>query len=108
MQEKQIHGKIARNVRFMLTRVSSLSARMGKKHIRLPCGTLSDWSVNAMTKEVSEYFREQYGKASFRVVPGHWPDFKSKEEVDKWLVMMQKIRDFFINKNNRERESNDD
>lgn len=56
-----------------------------------------------MTKEVSEYFREQYGRASFRVVPGHWPDFKSKEEVDKWMVMMQKMRDFFIDKNNRER-----
>jgi hypothetical protein len=49
MQGKQIHGKIARNVRFMLTRVSSLSARMGKKHIRLTYGTLSDWSVKAMT-----------------------------------------------------------
>lgn len=60
-----------------------------------------------MTKEVSEYFRDKYSKASFRVVPGHWPDFKSKEEVDKWMVMVQTMGDFFIDKYNRERESND-
>ena len=38
-----------------------------------------------MTKEVEEYFFERYEKCGFRVVPGHWPDFKSKEEVDKWF-----------------------
>jgi hypothetical protein len=68
---------------------------------------MSDWSVKAMTKEVSDYFREQYGKASFRVVPGHWPDFATKEEVDKWLKMVQAMGDFFIDKYNQERESND-
>lgn len=61
-----------------------------------------------MTKEIYDYFSEQYGKASFRVVPGHWPDFKSKEEVDKWLKMVQAMGDFFIDKYNRERERNDD
>lgn len=35
--------------------------------------------------EVEEYFWERYKKASFRVVPGHWPDFQSKEEVDTWI-----------------------
>lgn len=60
-----------------------------------------------MTKEVSEYFRDKYSKASFRVVPGHWPDFKSKEEVDKWVEMTQKMVEFFSNKYKQERESND-
>jgi hypothetical protein len=57
-----------------------------------------------MTKEVSEYFREQDGKASFPVVPRHWPDFKSKEEVDKWLEMVQRMGYFFIDKYKRECE----
>ena len=60
-----------------------------------------------MTKEVSEYFRDKYSKASFRVVPGPWPDFKSKEEVDKWVEMTQKMVEFFSNKYKQERESND-
>jgi Lar family restriction alleviation protein len=50
MLEKQIHGKIARNVRFMLTRVSSLSVRTDRKHTRLTYGTLSDWSVAKMAE----------------------------------------------------------
>jgi len=33
--------------------------------------------------EVAAYFYEKYEKASFRVVSGHWPDFKTKEEVDE-------------------------
>jgi hypothetical protein len=41
-------------------------------------------------KEVEAYFIEQYKKASFRVVPGHWPEFKSKEEVDKWIAIYKK------------------
>lgn len=38
--------------------------------------------------EIEEYFFRQYEKASFRVVPGHWPTFKSKEEVDRWLGLL--------------------
>jgi L-arabinose isomerase len=38
-----------------------------------------------MNQEIETYFAEQYKKAKFTVVPGHWPDFKSKEEVDKWI-----------------------
>lgn len=40
---------------------------------------------------VNEYFHEQYKSADFRVVPGHWPDFKTKEEVDEWLDTMSRI-----------------
>ena len=47
-----------------------------------------------MTDEVWKYFLERYRKCDFRVVPGHWPDFKSKEDVDKWIQFMEKLSDF--------------
>ena len=42
-----------------------------------------------MTNEVQKYFLAKYQKASFRVVPGHWPDFESKEQVDEWIHGMK-------------------
>lgn len=42
-----------------------------------------------MKKEIEDYFFEKYKKAKFRVVYGHWPDFKSKEDVDKWFSFME-------------------
>jgi len=41
--------------------------------------------------EVMAYFFERYEKASFRVVPGHWPDFQTKEEVDEYIDATEKI-----------------
>ena len=46
-----------------------------------------------MTDDVSQYFCEQYRKCDFRVVPYHWPDFKSKEDVDKWIQSHEKLSD---------------
>ena len=46
-----------------------------------------------MTDEVWKYFLERYKKCDFRVVPGHWPDFKSKEDVDKWIQSNEKLSD---------------
>ena len=46
-----------------------------------------------MTDEVWKYFWEKYRKCDFRVVPGHWPDFKSKEDVDKWIQSNEKLSD---------------
>ena len=46
-----------------------------------------------MTDEVWKYFLERYRKCDFRVVPGHWPDFKSKEDVDKWIQSHEKLSD---------------
>lgn len=40
-----------------------------------------------MEKEIEQYFYEQYEKCGFKLVPGHWPDFKTIEEVDKWFRM---------------------
>lgn len=44
-----------------------------------------------MTKEVEEYFLEKYEKSKFTIIPGHHPDFKTKEEVDKWIKRMDSI-----------------
>lgn len=46
-----------------------------------------------MTDEVWKYFWARYRKCDFRVVPGHWPDFESKEDVDKWIQSNEKLLD---------------
>jgi hypothetical protein len=48
-----------------------------------------------MTSEVLEYFKREYEKSNIRVVPGHWPDFKDKDHVDKWIKTMESIFDIF-------------
>lgn len=45
-----------------------------------------------MTKEVEKYFKEQYQKEKWRVVPGHWPNFESKEHVDRWIKLMRSLK----------------
>ena len=45
--------------------------------------------------EVMTYFFERYERAGFRVVPGHWPDFKTKEEVDEYIDATEKIMEAF-------------
>lgn len=44
-----------------------------------------------MTDEVWAYFQERYTNSEARVVPWHWPDFKSKEEVDEWITLLSDI-----------------
>ncbi len=43
--------------------------------------------------EVRKYFHEQYAKINIQVVPGHWPNFQTKEEVDKWIKHMKKLEE---------------
>lgn len=38
---------------------------------------------------LEEYFYSEYQKQDIRVVPGHWPDFQTKEEIDKWIEGLQ-------------------
>lgn len=45
--------------------------------------------------EVRKYFHEEYAKINIQVVPGHWPNFKTKEEVDKWIKCMKKLEEHF-------------
>jgi hypothetical protein len=54
--------------------------------------------------EIEEYFYAKYEKASFRVMPGHWPDFLSKEEVDLWIKECEEDTAFIFNKRNNKRE----
>ena len=48
-----------------------------------------------MQKEIEEYFFEKYKNSSVKVVPGHWPDFESKEHVDEWMDTMERIKKVF-------------
>lgn len=50
-----------------------------------------DFGVDSMTKEIEKYFIEQYMKQYVRVLPGHWPDFKSKKEVDEWIYLINRV-----------------
>ena len=57
-----------------------------------------------MTDDVSQYFCEQYRKCDFRVVPCHWPDFKSKEDVDQWIQSNEKLSDAIFEDESEEDE----
>lgn len=41
--------------------------------------------------EIEDYFVEQYKKTGIRVVPGHWPEMKTKEDVDRWINFLLAI-----------------
>lgn len=45
----------------------------------------------AEREEARKYFIEEYQKQDFKVVPGHWPDFATKKDVDKWIDMQNNI-----------------
>lgn len=57
-----------------------------------------------MREEAKLYFIEEYQKQDFRVVPGHWPDFATKEEVDKWIEFQKSL----MEANNELFEEDDD
>jgi hypothetical protein len=45
--------------------------------------------------EIKKYFFERYSAQDILVVPGHWPDFKGKAEVDEWLDCLRRIQGIF-------------
>ena len=45
--------------------------------------------------EVYKYFIEKYKDCKVRVVPGHWPDFKTQDEVDKWIDFNNRMPEIF-------------
>jgi len=47
-----------------------------------------------MDKDVEEYFCEQYAALGLKVVPGHWPDFKTRGEVDLFIEDMKEMAEF--------------
>lgn len=48
-----------------------------------------------MTNELKNYINEKYKPASFSVVPGHLPNFKSKAEVDEYFETTEAIMEVF-------------
>lgn len=54
---------------------------------------MSDYIIK--DDDVREYFHQEYSKINVRVVPGHWPDFKTIKEVDRWIQHMKKLEDSF-------------
>lgn len=57
-----------------------------------------------MKDDLSAYIKEKYKKSSFRVVPGHLPKFKSKEDVDDYFEEMEMIMEAFCDKPKEETE----
>lgn len=51
-----------------------------------------------MNSEVKKYFINQYRQAGFVIVPGHWPDFENKKQVDDWIDKMNTIKNCIITK----------
>lgn len=39
--------------------------------------------------EIDEYFWEKYNKCGIKVVPGHWPVMTTKEDVDRWIGLLE-------------------
>lgn len=43
--------------------------------------------------EIEDYFWYQYENCGIKVVPGHWPAMNVREDVDKWIGVISKMRD---------------
>ncbi len=41
------------------------------------------------------HFVEECKKQNIRVLPGHHPDFSTKEEVDEWIAFRNSLRELF-------------
>lgn len=52
---------------------------------------MTEKDAAAQKAEVMAYFRKRYSEAPFSVVPGHWPDFKTKQDVDDYIDATLKI-----------------
>lgn len=49
-----------------------------------------------MEKEVRKYAEERIKESKIRMVPGHYPKFDSKEQVDQWLKICEaSFKDYF-------------
>jgi len=51
--------------------------------------------IYKVAPEIEEYFKEQYEKSGIRVAPGHWPEMKTKADVDDWIRTMEKVLEAF-------------
>lgn len=51
--------------------------------------------IHNVAPEIEAYFIEQYEKQETRVVPGHWPQMRTKEDVDSWIEDLEIMRKVF-------------
>jgi hypothetical protein len=58
---------------------------------------VADPSRKPPRNEIMEYFKKRYAESDIRVVPGHWPQFETKAQVDEWFKqknMLSKYIDY--------------
>jgi len=49
-----------------------------------------------INKSLEKYFLERCEKAGLVVVPGHIPNFKNKDDIDKWIEVIGKSFDIYF------------
>ena len=53
-------------------------------------------NYDSMPQDVKEYAERRIQESGVRCVPGHYPVFGSKEQVDRWLrVKEESLREYF-------------
>ncbi|WP_161485925.1 hypothetical protein [Thermoanaerobacter sp. YS13] len=58
-----------------------------------------------MEREICKYFMKRLKEEKIQILPGHYPELKTKEEVDKWISIIKKsFEDFFKGKGGEENE----
>jgi len=58
-----------------------------------------------MEREIRKYFTKRLKEEEIQILPEHYPELKTKEEVDKWIRIIKKsFEDFFKEKRGKENE----
>ena len=51
--------------------------------------------IHNVSPDIEEYFLQQYEKQDMRVVPGHWLEMNTKQDVDKWIEGLNAMKKVF-------------
>ncbi len=51
---------------------------------------------DSMPQELKDYANKRIEESGIVMVPGHYPVFESKEHVDKWIEINQKVFDLYF------------
>jgi hypothetical protein len=55
-----------------------------------------------MERKIRKYFVKRLKEEGIQILPGHYPELKTKEEVDKWIRIIKKsFKDFFKEEENK-------
>lgn len=55
---------------------------------------------DSMPQELKDYANKRIEESGIRMVPGHYPVFESKEDVDKWIEMKQRAFEMYFEESN--------